>query len=122
MDKYNFDFNVDTKKMIRVSVMKLGLIFNSETIKVLGYPKKINIGIDATNKVIGIRNSAGKHNVKDYDFAKTGNEKWIRVNSIKLVKAIENITKKIFDNKTVAFNARYDKAMDMLIVDLSKGE
>lgn len=119
MANYSFDFNIDTTGMVKVSIMKLGLIFNAETIKALGSPKKINIGLDAKNKVLGIKPSEGNPNIKDYDFVKKGDEKWIRVNSKQLVQAIEEATKYKFDNVAKPFTARFDEDYKMLIVELA---
>ncbi len=120
MPNYNFNFNIDTTGMIKVSIMRLGLIFNAETIKALGSPKKINIGLDAKNKVLGIKASENIADIKDYDFVKKGNEKWIRINSKPLVKAIEDVLKCKFENTAKPFTARFDNDSKMLIVDLSK--
>lgn len=119
MANYSFDFNIDTTGMVKVSIMKLGLIFNAETIKALGSPKKINIGLDAKNKVLGIKPSEGNPNIKGYDFVKKGDEKWIRVNSKQLVQAIEEATKYKFDNVAKPFTARFDEDYKMLIVELA---
>ncbi len=120
MTEYNFDFNIDTSGMIRVSIMRLGIIFNSETIKALGSPSKINIGFDAKNKVLGIRPSIGNSDIKEYDFAKNGDEKWIRVNCKQIVEAIATTLKTKFENTARPFTARYDNSLQMLIVDLAK--
>lgn len=120
MAEYNFNFNIDTTKMIRVSIMRLGIIFNAETIKTLGSPRKINIGIDVDKKVLAIRKSNNSNDTKEYQFAKTGKEKWIRVNSVRLVRTIENIINTKFSNKAVPFQAEYSYDLDMLIVNLKK--
>ena len=120
MTNYSFNFNIDTSGMIKVSIMRLGLIFNAETISALGNPAKVNIGLDAKNKVLGIQASVGDSNIKEYDFAKTGGEKWIRVNSKQLVIAIQAVTKFEYTNTAKAYPARFDNDLKMLIVDLSK--
>lgn len=118
MVNYSFNFNIDMTGMIRVSIMRLGLIFNAETIKILGSPKKINIGLDVKNKVLGIKASENNPDIKEYDFVKKGDEKWIRVNSRQIVSAIEEATKLKFDNIAKPFTARFDKDLNMLIVEL----
>ena len=119
MTNYSFNFNIDTTGMVKVSIMRLGLIFNSETIKALGSPKKINIGLDSKNKVLGIKASEGNPDIKDYDFVKKDDEKWIRVNSKQLVQAIEDAIKCKFDNTAKPFTAKFDEELQMLIVELS---
>ena len=119
MTNYSFNFYIDTTGMVKVSIMRLGLIFNSETIKALGSPKKINIGLDSKNKVLGIKASEGNPDIKDYDFVKKGDEKWIRVNSKQLVQAIEDAIKCKFDNTAKPFTAKFDEELQMLIVELS---
>ena len=119
MTNYSVNFNIDTTGMVKVSIMRLGLIFNSETIKALGSPKKINIGLDSKNKVLGIKASEGNPDIKDYDFVKKGDEKWIRVNSKQLVQAIEDAIKCKFDNTAKPFTAKFDEELQMLIVELS---
>lgn len=119
MTNYNFNFNIDTTGMVRVSIMRLGLIFNAETIKVLGSPQKINIGLDVKNKVLGICKSSNNPEIKEYDFVKKGDEKWIRVNSKQLVKAIEEALKTSFETSAKSYTARYDEDIKMLIVDLN---
>lgn len=118
MANYSFNFNIDTTGMVKVSIMRLGLIFNAETIKALGSPKKINIGLDTKNKVLGIKASENNRDIKDYDFVKKGDEKWIRVNSKQLVQAIEEATKYKFDNVAKPFTAKFDDELNMLIVEL----
>ncbi len=120
MTNYTFNFNIDTTGMVKVSIMRLGIIFNAETINVLGRPKKINIGLDVKNKVLGIMASKNNSEIKEYDFVKKGNEKWIRVNSKQLVKAIEDVTKIKFQNVAKPFPAKFDNELKMLIVDLTK--
>lgn len=70
MKDFNFDFNINTNKMVKVTIMRLGLIFNSETIKVLGSPAKINIGLDTKKKALGIKAADNNPNVRAYNFAK----------------------------------------------------
>ena len=120
MSNYNFNFNIDTTGMIKVSIMRLGLIFNAETIKALGSPKKINIGLDSRNKVLGIKASEGNPSIREYDFVKKGDEKWIRVNSKQLIQAIEESVKCKFENTAKSFPAKFDENENMLIVDLQK--
>ena len=120
MGNYSFDFNIDTTGMIKISIMRLGIIFNAETINALGNPSKINIGLDAKNKVLGIRASVGDPNVKEYDFVKKGDEKWIRVNSKQLVQAIQNVTKCEYNNTAKPCPAIFDNELKMLIIDLAK--
>ena len=119
MANYSFNFNIDTTGMVKVSIMRLGLIFNAETIKALGSPSKINIGLDSKNKVLGIKASDHSPEIKEYDFVKNGDEKWIRVNSKQLVQAIEEVTKLKFENTAKPFPAKFDEELQMLIVDLS---
>ena len=120
MNNYNFDFNIDTNNMVKVSIMRLGLIFNSETIKALGSPAKINIGLDTKKKALGIKAADNNPNVRAYDFVKNGNEKWIRVNSKPLVEAIAKATGYEFTNTAISFIAYMDDDTNMLIVELSK--
>ena len=119
MANYTFNFNIDTTGMIRVSIMRLGIIFNAETIKALGSPKKINIGLDVKNKVLGIQAAQNNPEIKEYDFVK-GDEKWIRVNCKPIIKAIEDATKQKFDNVAKPFTAKFDQELNMLIVELAK--
>ena len=117
----SFDFNIDTKGEIRVSVMKLGIIFNKKTINVLGRPEKINIGIDYENKILGIKSSNGDPYVKEFDFVTKENQDWIRVATVTIVREIEKITGLKFNNKGFPFKATFNKELKMLMVDL-KGE
>ena len=119
MVNYSFNFNIDTTGMIKVSIMRLGLIFNAETIKVLGSPKKINIGLDVKNKILGIKAAENNPDIKEYDFVKKGDEKWIRVNSTQIVHAIEDVMKIKFDNTAKSFTAKFNNELNMLIVELS---
>ena len=120
MSNYNFNFNIDTTGMIKVSIMRLGLIFNAETIKALGSPKKINIGLDSRNKVLGIKAAENNPSIREYDFVKKGDEKWIRVNSKQLIQAIEESVKCKFENTAKSFPAKFDENENILIVDLQK--
>ena len=51
-------------------------VFNAETIKVLGSPKKINIGLDVKNKILGIKAAENNPDIKEYDFVKKGDENY----------------------------------------------
>lgn len=120
MKDFNFDFNINTNKMVKVSIMRLGLIFNSETIKALGSPTKINIGFDVKNNALGIKAADNNINIRAYNFAKNGNEKWIRINCMPLIKAIAKATGYEFTSSTISFPAYYDNKNKILICDLKK--
>lgn len=115
---FNFDFNVDSKRTINIGIMELGLVFNNTTIKALGSPKKINIGIDSKNKVIGIKASKGNSQLKEFKFVENENQKWIRVNSKPLVKEIESITGLKFNSQVKHFKGQYNSNLHMIIVNL----
>lgn len=117
--KYIFNYNLTTRGIIRVSVMKLGLIFNDKTIRALGFPKKINIGLDANNKVLSIKSSDGDKNIPEFDFVKKGDEKWIRVSCRPVVRAIEEITKVKYTDKMQSYPAYFDEELNMLTVNLN---
>ena len=119
MPEYSFNFNIVMTGVLKITIMKLGLIFNKEAIQILGSPAKINIGYDTKNKALAIRPAVDSIEIKSYDFAKKGDETWIRVNCKTLVKAIEASTKINFDTSK-SYQATFDEDSNMLIVELSK--
>ena len=118
---YNFDFNIDTSGMMRVSIMKLGLIFNKNTIKALNWAKSVNIGLDKENKLLAIKPAKNDFEYKVFDFVKEGTEKWIRVNCRLIIKEIEKITNIKYNGFAISYPTKYDEQNKMLIVNL-KGE
>lgn len=120
MIEFNFDFAIDTKNMATVKVNAQGLIFSKEAIKQLGEPKKVMIGIDEGNVILGIRKSDSSICGKAFNFCTTEQaKKWVRVISKPIAKKIAEITQ-IDSDKTTTFLAQYDSESEMLLVDLKQ--
>lgn len=118
MKEFNFDFAIDTKNMATVKVHAHSLIFSKEAIKQLGEPKKVMIGIDEENTMLGIRKSDSSICGKAFNFCTTEQaKKWVRVISKPITEKIAEIIQIDLD-KTTTFLAQYDSESEMLLVDL----
>ena len=103
MNKYNFDFG-DTVKITITG--KKNIYFCGKALDLLGKPKELNIGIDRTQKVLGIRKADKTTNARVYKIS----------NSSICCRKLINDIKELCDSTT--FMAEYDKELDMLIVVL----
>lgn len=119
MSKYELNFNLDKNGIAKISVSSVGIAFSKESIELLKYPTKINIGINRKSGILGVRSAVPDASIKSYPFVT--NEKktaWIRINSKALINEIQVITKMTFTTKAVPFIASFDDEEQMLIVDL----
>lgn len=92
MPEYNFEYNVTKYSQdpaIRIS--RYSIMLNSKAAQCLNNPKRINIGFDADNKVICIRQASLDKSIKSFSATptKTGQ---IRINSKALINKISEIT------------------------------
>ena len=123
MAKYTFDYSIDTSGMAKVSISNAGIIFSREAIELLGYPKKVHIGLDKTKKVMGICAATENSTVKAFDFVTNEKKKnWIRIQSKKLVAEVSKLAKLTLGKDAVSYLAKLeeDEGTVFLIVELSK--
>lgn len=121
-NKYNLDFGSNNGFSIGVS--NAGIAFRNMTIKALGYPERVNIGINKEKGIIGVKVAIESDKfIKSYAFCKNGSKKnWLRITSRPIVRAIEGITGIIYGGKSIYYAAYYDDEEKMLIVNLKKEE
>jgi len=123
MAKYSFDYSIDTTGLAKISVSQAGIIFSREAIALLDAPAKINIGLDRTKKVVGIRPATPNESIKAFDFVT--NEKrqnWIRIQSKQLVAEIAKTANLTLGKESVPFLATLEEeeGVKYLIVELKK--
>lgn len=121
-NKYNLDFGSNSGFSIGVS--DVGIAFRNMTIKALGYPEKVNIGINKENGIIGVKAAREPDKfIKSYAFCNNKRRKsWLKTVSRPIVREIEKITGITYDYKSVCYAAYYDNEEKMLIVNLKKGK
>lgn len=119
-NKYNLDFGSNNGFSIGVS--NAGIAFRNMTIKALGYPERVNIGINKEKGIIGVKVAREPDKfIKSYAFCNNERRKsWLIIVSRHLVRAIEEITGITYGGKYVYYAADYDKEEKMLIVNLKK--
>ena len=104
-NKYNFEFDLENT----VSVYPTYIYISRAVIEMLDGETKVNIGLDIENKVLCIKKADNDTNKRIYAITQ------YRTQGIKLIRAIKNITTK------TTFKARYDKDLNMVLVDLTEG-
>lgn len=119
-NKYNLDFGSNNGFSIGVS--NAGIAFRNMTIKALGYPERVNIGINKENGIIGVKVAREPDKfIKSYAFCNNRSKKsWLRITSRPIVRAIEEITGITYGGKSIYYAAYYDNEEKMLIVNLKK--
>lgn len=123
MPKYSFDYSIDTSGMAKISVSNAGIIFSREAIAMLNYPEKVNIGLDRSKGILGIRAADPQSNIKAFDFVTSVKKRdWIRIQSKQLVTEIAKIAKLTLGKESVPFLATMeeDEGVKFLIVELKK--
>lgn len=120
-NKYNLDFGI-CNNGFSVGVSDVGIAFREMTIKALGYPERVNIGINKENGIIGVKVAREPDKfIKSYAFCNNRSKKsWLRITSRPIVRAIEEITGITYGGKSIYYVAYYDNEEKMLIVNLKK--
>lgn len=122
-NKYNLDFGI-CNSGFSVGVSDAGVAFREMTIKALGYPERVNIGINKENGIIGVKAARESDKfIKSYAFCNNKRRKsWLIIVSRPIVRAIEEITGITYGGKSIYYAAYYDNEEKMLIVNLKKGK
>lgn len=123
MGKYSFDYSIDTSGVAKISISNAGIIFSKEAIDLLGYPEKVNIGLDKTKKVLGVRKADENSTIKAFDFVTNPKKRsWLRIQSKQLVSEIGKITRLTYGSESVPYLAKLeeDDGIKFLVVELSK--
>lgn len=119
--KYNLDFSINTDH--KVAISKAGIAFGSGVIRTLGYPEKVNLGIDKANGIIGVKVAREPDKfIKAYPFCTKQKRTWLRIASKPILQAIEEITGITYGNTATNYPAYYDKDEKILIVNLKQTE
>lgn len=119
MSKYNLDFNIDTKGVLKISVSNAGIAFSKESIERLGRPSRVNIGIDKKQSILGVRKAVEDARIKSYPFVTSEKrENWLRINSKPLIAEIASVAKITPTSSGTDFIADFDEEEQLLIVEL----
>lgn len=120
--KYNLDFSINTDQKIAIS--KAGIAFSAGAIRTLGYPEKVNIGIDKVNGIIGVKVAREPDKfIKAYPFCTSKQKRiWLRIVSKPILQTIEEITGITYGNTATNYPAYYDKDEKILVVNLKQTE
>lgn len=121
-EKYNLDFSINTDH--KVSISKAGIAFGAGVIRTLGYPEKVNIGIDKANGIIGVKVAREPDKfIKAYPFCTSKQKRtWLRIVSKSILKSVEEITGITYGNTATNYHAYYDKDKKIIIVNLKQKE
>ena len=123
MGKYSFDYAIDTSGMAKISLSNAGIIFSREAIELLGYPQKVNIGLDRSKGILGVCAAEDNKQLKAFDFVTNESKKtWIRIQSKQLITEIAKISKLTLGKESIPFLATVeeDDGKKFLIVELKK--
>lgn len=123
MSKYDFDFNIDKKNTCSMGFSKSGIIFNKTIVNALGSPKKICIGIDKENKAVAVIADSPNIEGKRFNFLSNDSKrKWVRVQSKRILRAVEEMLGKEFDSKSIWYIAEIceNDNVKTFIVDFNK--
>lgn len=120
-NKYNLDFCIGNSGL-GIGISHSSIVFRDMTIKALGYPERVNIGINKENGIIGVKAAREPDKfIKSYAFCNNRSKKsWLRITSRPIVRAIEEITGITYGGKSIYYAAYYDNEEKMLIVNLKK--
>ena len=123
MGKYSFDYSIDTSGMAKISLSNAGIIFSREAIELLGYPVKVNIGLDRTKGVLGVCAADENSAIKAFDFVTNEKKRnWIRIQSKQLLTEIAKIARLTLGKESITYLATVDEeaGKTFLIVELKK--
>ncbi len=116
--KLVFDYAIDTKGMATIKVSKLGMVFSSETIRLLQEPKQVLIGIDVKNGYLCVKPFEVGVFGKAFEFCTNeAKKKWIRIKSEPILNKIVEIAQIELD-QTTTFIGNYDEENGAFLVDL----
>ena len=120
MSKYNLNFNIDKSGVAKISVSSAGIAFSKESIELLGSPQRVNIGIDKSAGVLGVRVAVDDNSIKSYPFVtKEKKKQWLRINSKALLEQIKKTARiNELTTSSIPFVATFDEEEQMLIVNL----
>lgn len=121
-NKYNLDFSINTD--CKVAISNAGIAFGASVIKALGYPEKVNIGIDKANGIIGVKVAREPDKfIRAYPFCTVEQKrKWLRIASKPILQAVQEITGITYGNTAINYPAYYDNIEKMIIVKLKQTE
>lgn len=122
-NKYNLDFGIGNSSL-SVGISHSSIVFRDMTIKALGYPERVNIGINKENGIVGVKVAREPDKfIKSYAFCKNGSKKgWLRIMSRPIVRAVEDVTGIKYGDTLINYVAFYDNSEKILIIDLKYKE
>ncbi len=123
MGKYSFDYSIDTSGMAKISLSNAGIIFSREAIEKLGFPRKVNIGLDRQKGVLGVCAADENTTIKAFDFVTNEKKRnWIRIQSKQILNEIQKIAKVTLGKESIPYLATTDEedGKIFLIVELKK--
>ncbi len=118
--KYSFQFFGPSSGAPIVSIATYGITFNSSAIEMLKKPKRIKIGIDITNKVLGFipADDEDDQSGKSYPFAERERNGVIRISNKDFLMYVSNKTGIDF-SKTIKYAVDWLEQEQTMIVDLA---
>jgi hypothetical protein len=120
---YKFDFYITGRNGLPyVSFSSRSMGFNKAAVRLLGFPKYVEIGIDVEKRTMGIRAKRIKtRNTFRFCFERAINaDKMLRVNCKKLVFMLRRFCNTKEDVLSVKYSAVWDNELKMLLVSLKE--
>ena len=117
MMKYSFNWSSVSGGAPFVTLSSLGIAFNSVSIAKLNSPKKIMVGFDEDNLVIGVRAYDGDDQIKPYEFSSRVKNGWIRIGCKEFIKYLQKLMGADFTTAK-KYVALFDATTETLIVEL----
>lgn len=118
---YNFDWDIVSEGAPYVTISKLGIAFNMASIKKLGSPDFVMLGLDANQMVIGVKSTTEttESNKNVYPFKERIKNNWVRIGCKDFVKYLEKLSGRSFA-KAVRYIADYDSENRLLIIKVTE--
>ena len=118
---YNFDWDIVSEGAPYVTISKLGIAFNMASIKKLGSPDFVMLGLDANQMVIGVKSTTEttESNKNVYPFKERIKNNWVCIGCKDFVKYLEKLSGRSFA-KAVRYIADYDSGNSLLIIKVTE--
>lgn len=117
--EFDFVWSTPSAKSPQVSVANYGINFNSFVVEIMGRPKRIIIGFDEKQNVIGVKPANDTDENRGFEFAEKERKGYVRINNKDFIKYISQKTGIDF-TKSQQIIPEWIKDEQLLIIDISK--
>jgi hypothetical protein len=114
---FSFDWQYVSHGTPYVTLAELGISFNTPSIDLLEKPKKIDVGFDKANLVIGFKAHDESSFSKGYDFAPRIKSEWVRIGCKDFIRELTKLTNISF-KPAKKFVAQKDEQSNIVFISL----